>query len=51
MKSILLYNATIVTSEKEAVGSVLVREGKIDTIIYKEEEAYDYHIYNIRKGK
>ena len=49
MKSILLYNATIVTSEKEAVGSVLVREGKIDTIIYKEEEAYDYHIYNIRK--
>ena len=50
MKSILLYNATIVTSEKEAMGSVLISEGKIAKVIYKEDEAYDYHIYNIRKS-
>ena len=49
MKSILLYNATIVTSEKEAVGSVLIKDGKIAKVIYKEDAAYDYHIYNIRK--
>ena len=49
MKSILLHNATIVTSGKEAVGSVLINDGKIVKVVYKEEEAYDYHIYNIRK--
>lgn len=49
MEPILLYNATIVTSEKEAVGSIFIKEGKIAKIFYQEEEAYDYHIYNIRK--
>ncbi len=51
MKSILLYNANIVTSEKEATGSVLISDGKITEVIYKEDEKYDYHIYNIRKTK
>lgn len=36
----LLHNATIITSEKEAVGSILIRDGKIDDIIYKEENDY-----------
>ena len=49
MKSLLLHNATIVTSGKEAAGSVLINDGKIVKVVYKEEEAYDYHIYNIRK--
>lgn len=49
MEPILLRNATIVTSEKEAVGSIFIKEGKISKILYKEDEAYDYHIYNIRK--
>ena len=50
MKSLLLHNATIVTSGKEAAGSVLINDGKIVKVVYKEEEAYDYHIYNIRKA-
>ena len=49
MKPLLLHNATIVTSGKEAAGSVLINDGKIVKVVYKEEEAYDYHIYNIRK--
>ena len=28
-----LHDATIITAEKEAVGSILVKDGKIDTII------------------
>ena len=49
MKTILLYNATIVTSEKEAVGSILIKDGKIAKVIYKEDEAYDYHLFTIKK--
>lgn len=49
MKTILLHNANIVTSEKEAVGSILVKDGKIAKILYKDCEGYDFHIYNIRK--
>ena len=32
-----LHNATIITAEKEAVGSILIEEGKITDILYKEE--------------
>lgn len=49
MKTILLHNATIVTSEKEAAGSVLIKDGKIAKVLYKDIEGYDFHIYNIRK--
>ena len=30
----LLHNATIITAEKEAVGSILIEDGKITDIIY-----------------
>ena len=36
----LLHNATIITAEKEAVGSILIRDGKIEDIIYKEDNDY-----------
>ena len=48
---ILLHNATIVTAEKEAVGSILVKDGKIDTILYKEEADYIPQVLNILKNK
>lgn len=37
---ILLHNATIITAQKEAVGSIFIKEGKISDIIYKEENEY-----------
>ena len=47
---ILLHNATIITSEKEAVGSVLIEDGKIKDIIYKEEDGYIPAVLNILKS-
>ena len=32
----LLHNATIITAEKVAVGSILIVDGKISDIIYKD---------------
>ena len=46
-----LHNATIITAEKEAVGSILIKDGKIDTIIYKEEDTYIYKVMHILKTK
>ena len=46
-----LHNATIITAEKEAVGSILIKDGKIDTIIYKEEDTYIYKVMQILKTK
>ena len=47
----LLHNATIITSEKEAVGSILIENGKIADIIYKEESDYISTILGILKNK
>ena len=46
-----LHNATIITAEKEAVGSILIKDGKIDTVIYKEEDTYIYKVMQILKTK
>ena len=46
-----LHNATIITAEKEAVGSILIKDGKIDTIIYKEESDYVLKVMGILKTK
>ena len=46
-----LHNATIITAEKEAVGSILIKDGKIDTILYKEEDTYIYKVMQILKTK
>ena len=46
----LLHNATIITAEKEAVGSILIRNGKIEDILYKEDEGYIQKIIGIMKA-
>ena len=46
----LLHNATIITAEKEAVGSILIEDGKITDIIYKEEEGYIPTVLSIMKN-
>ena len=46
-----LHNVTIITAEKEAVGSILIKDGKIDTILYKEEDTYIYKVMQILKTK
>ena len=49
MKATLLHKATIVTSEKEANGSILIVDDKIQQVLYTDKEDYEYLIYNIRK--
>ena len=46
----LLHNATIITAEKEAVGSILIRNGKIEDILYKEDEGYIQKVIGIMKA-
>lgn len=49
MKATLLHNATVVTSEKEAVGSVLVIDGTIEEVIYSDREDYGFRVDRIIK--
>ena len=46
-----LHNANIITAEKEAIGSILIEDGKIKKILYKEEEDYIQKVMNILKAK
>jgi dihydroorotase len=46
----LLHNATIITAEKEAVGSILIGNGKIEDILYKEDADYIPRVLKIMKG-
>ena len=41
MSTYLLHKATIVTAEKEAVGSIVISEEIIADVIYAEDEGYD----------
>ena len=45
----LLHNPTIITAEKEAVGSILIKDGKIADIIYREEDGYVMKVVNLLK--
>lgn len=49
MKAILLHNATVVTSEKEAVGSVLVIGDTIEEVIFSDHEDYGFRVERIIK--
>ncbi|MBP3663227.1 MAG: amidohydrolase family protein [Bacteroidales bacterium] len=49
MKTILLHNATVVTSEKEAVGSVLVIGDTIEEVIFSDREDYGFRVERIIK--
>lgn len=45
---IILEKATIVTSEKEALGSVVIDNGIIEEVLYTESDDYDYRIARLR---
>lgn len=47
----LLHNATIITAQKEAVGSIVIENGKIADIIYKDEDNYIQTVLNVMKKK
>ena len=49
MKVTLLYNATVVTAEKEAVGSVLVIDSTIEEVIFSDREDYGFRVDRIIK--
>ena len=44
MKTYLLHKATVVTAQKEAVGSVIISGGRIADVIFAEDEGFDYKI-------
>ena len=46
MSTYLLHKATIVTAEKEAVGSIIISEGKIAEVIYMDDEGFDYKVFS-----
>ena len=49
MKSLLLHDAYIITAEKEAVGSIYIKDGKITDLIYKEGEDYISKVVKLLK--
>lgn len=49
MKATLLYNATVVTAEKEDVGSVLVIDSTIEEVIFSDREDYGFRVERIIK--
>lgn len=47
---ILLEGATIVTSEKEAEGSILIKDGKIAQVLYSEAEDYGFRMFKAKNA-
>ena len=47
---LLLEGATIVTSDKEAVGSILIEDGKIAEVLYSESEDYNFRLFKIKNS-
>ena len=47
---LVLEGATIVTSEKEAVGSILIENGKIADVLYSESEDYNFRLFKIKNS-
>lgn len=45
----ILKNATIVTAEKEAVGSVAIDNGIISDVFFKDAEDYDFRLFKAMK--
>lgn len=46
---IILHKATIVTSEKEAIGTIVVENGKIADIYYSDSEDFDFRVEKIMR--
>ena len=47
---IILHKATIITAEKEAVGTVIIEEGRIAEVLYADAEDFEYRISRIMSG-
>ncbi len=50
MNRTILYNGTIVTGEKEAVGSVVIEGGKIAEVLWAEAEDYGFRMAKLMEG-
>ena len=46
---IILHKATIVTSAKEGIGTIVVENGRISDIFYSDNEDFDYRIEKVIK--
>ena len=49
MDTLLLHNATIITADKEAEGSLFIKDGKIADLMYKEDATYLEKVISYRK--
>ena len=49
MDTLLLHNATIITADAEADGSLFIKDGKIADLIYKEDATYLEKVIGYRK--
>lgn len=47
---LLLEGATIITSEKEAEGSILIENGIISDVLYSEAEDYNFRLFKIKNS-
>ena len=47
---ILLEGAIIVTSEKEAEGSILIEDGKIADVLYNDAEDYGFRVFKAKNA-
>ena len=45
----ILKNATIVTADKEAVGTIIIDNGVISDVFYKDAEDYDFRLFKALK--
>lgn len=50
MKTILLHKGTIVTAQKEAVGSILITGDRIAEVIYSDNDGFEERINDIRES-
>ncbi len=50
MKKTILHNATIVTAQKEAVGSIVIEGGKIAEVLWSDAEDYNFKVSKLLDG-
>ncbi len=51
MGKTILYNGTIVTAEKEAVGSIVIEGGRIADVLWSDAEDYEFRMSRIMGGE
>ncbi len=50
MRKTILYNATIVTADKEAAGSIVIEDGKIADVLWSDAEDYEFRMSRLTTG-